>query len=65
MERFPVSGVSVYTLNICSALGGHDKCPGMGMLKVDSLELGVTMCDCDCHRKPEAEVIEMPQRQPR
>jgi hypothetical protein len=62
MERFPVTGVSVYTLNICTALGDHEKCPGMGTLNVDGLKLGMTMCDCDCHRKPDAEVIEMPQR---
>jgi hypothetical protein len=61
MERFPVSGVSVYTLDICHVLG-HDKCPGMGALKVDHQELGTAMCDCDCHRKPDADVIEMPQR---
>jgi hypothetical protein len=34
----------------------------MGKLKVNSLELGMVMCDCGCHKKPDAEVIEMPQR---
>jgi hypothetical protein len=62
MERFPVSGVRVYRLNICEAIGDHDKCPGTGTLNVDGLKLGPVMCNCDHHRKPEAEVVELPKR---
>lgn len=62
MERYEVHGVKVYQLNICEAIGDHDICPRMGTLNVDGLKIGPVMCTCDHHRKPEAEVIELPKR---
>jgi hypothetical protein len=62
MERFPVSGVKVYQLEICEAIGDHDRCPGMGRLSVDGLRLGPVGCKCPHHLKPEEE-IELPSNQ--
>ncbi len=62
MERFPVSGVFVYQLDICAAFGDHAKCPGMDVLSVGLREIGTVACSCSCHKKPEAEIIELPKR---
>jgi hypothetical protein len=61
MERFPVSGVKVYQLEICEAIGDRDRCPGMGMLSVEGLRLGPVGCKCPHHLKPEEE-IELPSK---
>jgi hypothetical protein len=45
---------------LCEAVGDHKKCPGMETLRVDHLELGTVMCDCACHKRPDAEVIAFP-----
>jgi len=56
MERFPVTGVKVYQLNICEAIGDHHLCPGITTLSAGNLELGTVACNCSCHKKPESEV---------
>jgi hypothetical protein len=64
MKRFPVSGVTVYEIDICAVTKDHDKCPGFTMLFAGDLKLGPVACKCSCHAgEAEAEVIEMPQRE--
>jgi hypothetical protein len=53
MERYPASGQRMYQLNICEAIGDHDMCPGITMLKAGEHELGLVACDCPCHEKVE------------
>lgn len=43
----------MYQLNICEAIGDHDMCPGITMLKAGEHELGLVACDCPCHEKVE------------
>ena len=62
MERFPVKGISIRQLDICAALDDHSKCPGLDVLSVGLREIGTVACNCSCHKKPEAEVIELPKR---
>jgi hypothetical protein len=61
VERFPVSGVKVYQLDICEAIGDHHLCPGITTLKAGDHEIGTVAFNCACHRKPETELPQLPQ----
>jgi hypothetical protein len=46
----------IYQLDICEALGDHDRCPGITSLHAGDFDLGTVACNCPCHKKPESEV---------
>jgi hypothetical protein len=56
MERYEVTGVKVYQLDICEAIGDHHLCPGITTLKAGDHDLGTVTCNCPGHLQPDIEV---------
>lgn len=55
VEHVPVTDVKVYQLNVCEALGDHEKCLGLDTLCVGLHEIGAVVCNCRCHGKIESQ----------